>query len=225
MALNLAALRVRVRRPFKWDADDTEAMAVVDAAINDAYDMVNGHRHWKGLVETETSTVTGNSTTIDVPTTWRTFNGIFVINASGAARELEYIGYNVQETKFGDPAELTRGTPGRYLLESDTDGALGARKFVARLVPYPNATFTIRQVGYVQVAQLSAETDVPWFDAAYHGMLSDFALADLMGLEAGWDPALSLARHARGKQRLDDMIWNEPTATTPTYSIPLIAGT
>jgi hypothetical protein len=225
VATNLSQLRTIVARSLKWDTNDSEAMAIVDQALNDAYDMVNGHRHWKRLRESATSTVTGTSTTVDVTSTWRTLTGVFIINAAGNARELPYISWNEELARYGDPAELTRDTPARYILDTDTDGSLGARKFVIRLVPYPNATFTVRQAGIVQVAHLSGNTDVPWFDDAFHGLLADFARADLIATQSGFEPELAGYFQQRGERRLVDMIMSEPVAATPTYSIPLIAGT
>jgi len=220
--MNREDLRGRVRTRVKLESDDTGAESRINAALQDAYDEVNGHRKWKMLQETQTESVTDSSTTVDVDTDWGTIDLVAVINSAGAVRTLDYITWAEQLAKFGDPSELTRDTPSNYILQGAADGVLGARKFQMILVPYPDATFTVRTVGQKRPAALDGDTDVPWFDGRFHGLLADLATADILEADGRAEQGRIDRIRSRGMRRLKEMALFMPTGITPISSIPFV---
>ena len=217
-----AQMRARVRRRLKWDADDSEAMAVINDALQDAYDLVNGHRAWRLLRETTTSAVTSATTTLDVPTDWGTLDIVSIYDSNGDSLELDFITWAEQLHEYGDPTVMSRGTPKNYLLVGAADGVAGARKFQMHLAPYSSASYTLRLVGITRPAALDDDADVPWFDSRWHIMLPEYAQAQLMEEEEGFDPRVANNIRSRAERRLSQMVWMEPDGVTPTTSVPLI---
>lgn len=221
--MNLAAMRTRVRRPFKWAEDDTECTALVDDAINDAYDWVNGQRRWRGLKATDvTKTISVASPTLDVPTDWRSLTGVAIISGAEVVAELGYITWDALRAAGRDPSVDTVGTPALYLLTSEASGVLGARKHVIVPYPYPNATFTVRLNGIYRPVRLTAATQVPWFDESFHAILPMYAVA-LLGLaEAGWDRDKCDRYMQRAIDQMEAMANDEPDGITATSVVPLV---
>lgn len=221
--MNLAAMRARVRRPFRWDEDDAMCTLLVDDAINDAYDLVNSRRAWAALKATDVDeTIEDTDDTLDVPTDWLAFESVFIINASGAAKHLPFITRAQCAATLGDPSTMPRGTPSNYTLYGDTDGSLGSRKVVMEFIPHPSATFTVRRNGVYRPARLTAATQVPWFQETFHAILPMYAIG-LLGLtEAGWDRDKADRFMQRALDQLDSMVMFDPCGDDPLNVIPIV---
>lgn len=221
--MNLAAMRTRVRRPFKWDADDSECTGIVDDNLNDAYDWLNAQRRWRGLQVTDVSlSITAAVPTEDAPSSWRCFTGVYIINSAGSAKELQFVTWDQCLHNWGDPSTLTPGVPSYYAIKSDTSGLLGLRKLIIEPIPHPDQTFTLRLNGIYRPARFTSATQLPWFDEQYHVILPMYATALIGMSEAGWDRDKCDRYMQRAIDLMEQMAHDEPDGVTPTSTVPLV---
>jgi len=220
--MNFGEMISWVRRRLRWEADDSEATERIKSALQDAYDYVNGYRDWKRLLRDETATLNEDEYSVDVPSNLTRLYAVWIVDASGAARLLEYRDYSMFVNLFGDPSELTAGTPAYYMVLGAADGSLGAAKLKLIIAPPANEDFTVHMLGYAYPSQLSNNTDVPWFPAQYHSILPRLAFADLAATEEGFDPKVADQNRQMAIALLDEMVFAEPTGITAVTSIPMV---
>jgi len=219
--MNFGEMISWVRLRLVWEAEDAEATQRIKSALQTAYDYVNGYRDWKRLRRDETATLNEDEYSVDVPTSLTRLYAVWIVDASGSARLLDYRDYSWFLNLFGDPSQLSAGTPAYYMVLGATDGSLGATKLKLIIAPPANENLTVHMLGYAYPSPLTNNADVPWFPTQYHSILPRLAFADLAATEEGFDRQVAQENRQMAMALLDEMVFAEPTGITAVTSIPM----
>jgi len=220
--MNFGEMITWVRLRLRWEADDTEATERIKSALQDAYDFVNGYRRWKRLRRDETAVLNEDEYSVDVPGDLTRLYTVWIVDSNGSARQLTYRDYSIFVNLFGDPTQLTAGTPAYYMVLGAADGSLGATKLKLIIAPPANENLTVHMLGYKQPDPLTKNSDVPWFPREYHSILPRLAFADLASTEEGFDQRIAEKHEQKAMERLNEMVLAEPTGITAVTSIPMV---